>query len=161
MKDRFRPIAALVLVLTACARGVPSPADLDTANDLCASCRMPVSDRTLAAQIVSRGEEPRFFDDIGCLSDFLEHHSRPAGSAIYVADHSTARWIPAETALFTRASALSTPMGSRLIAHADRASRDADPAARGGSSVSLEDILAAAVPGPGAADDTTPKEVPQ
>jgi copper chaperone NosL len=161
MKSRFRSIAALLLALTACDGGVPSPADLDTANELCASCRMPVSDRTLAAQIAARGEEPRFFDDIGCLADYLARHPRPAGSAIYVADHATARWIPAEAALFTRASGLSTPMGSRLIAHAERASRDADPAAREGSAVSLKDILAAAARGPGAAAGTTSKEVPQ
>ena len=49
-----------------------------------------------------------------------------------MADHRTGAWVRAETALYTKVASLETPMGSHLIAHADAASRDADPAARGG-----------------------------
>jgi hypothetical protein len=36
---------------------------------------------------------------------------------------------------------LETPMGSHIIAHATEASRDADPAARGGEPVRRTDVL--------------------
>ena len=63
--------AALVALSFACRGGPARPAALDTRNDACSSCRMPVSNAKLAAQLAAPGEEPRFFDDIGCLRDFL------------------------------------------------------------------------------------------
>ena len=131
----MRRLPAIALLLAAaCAAGPLRPDALDTRNDVCASCRMPVSDASLAAQLVARGEETRFFDDIGCARDFLSFHPRPAVSALFVADHRTRAWVPAEKAVYTRAR-IETPMGSRLIAHADAASRDSDPAAAGGETV--------------------------
>ena len=73
-----------------------------------------------------------FFDEAGCLRDYLGSHATPADAVVYVADHRTGEWLNARTAVFTKTSA-STPMGSGLLAHADAASRDADPAAAGGS----------------------------
>ncbi len=146
MRARARVSAAIFLVLLACGRGAPPPAELDTRNELCAFCRMPVSDRRLAAQILSRGADPRFFDDLGCLAGLLARDGRPAGSAIYVTDHATGRWVPAESAVYTRSAVLQTPMGSGLLAHADVVSRDADSAARGGTSLRFEDTLSGTGP---------------
>jgi copper chaperone NosL len=85
---------------------------------------------------VAPGEDPIFFDDIGCLADYLRQHSaQPARATIYVADHRTSEWAAATAAVFTRVAGLDTPMASHLIAHASPSSRDADPAARGGIDV--------------------------
>jgi copper chaperone NosL len=40
--------------------------------------------------------------------------------------------VRADAAVYTEVASLATPMGSHLIAHADAASRDADPDAKGG-----------------------------
>lgn len=133
--------AAAIFALAACARTRPGPAEVDPRNDLCAFCRMPVSDRRLAAQIAQSGEETKFFDDIGCLRDHLAGGSLPRRAAIYVADHRTGAWVPAEKALFTRCPSVATPMGSHLLAHADASSRDRDPAARGGAPVTMGGAL--------------------
>jgi len=98
---------------------------------------MMVSDVRVAAQIVAPGEEPLFFDDIGCLRDYLASTSAAADAVVYVADHRTGAWVDATQAVFTRSATIETPMGSGIIAHADAASRDADDAARGGSGVTL------------------------
>lgn len=161
MKTLSRGFAAVLLFLLGCARGAPPPAELDTRNELCAYCRMPVSDRRLAAQIVSRGEEPLFFDDLGCLAGRLARDGRRAGSAIYVADHGTGRWVPAESAVYTRSALLQTPMGSGLLAHADATSRDADPAARGGTSLRFEDTLTTAGKAPAGSTAAPGKEDPR
>lgn len=135
----------LVLLLTAltvaCRAGLPSPATLDTGHDACRSCRMVVSDQRLAAQIVEAGEEPAFFDDLGCLSAFLRTKP-PLGSAagIYVADHRTGDWILASNAVYTRIASGVTPMNGGIIAHATPESRDGDPAARGGTNVPSRDV---------------------
>ena len=68
--------AALFGMGLACSPGVPAPAELDPKNDTCTVCRMAVSDRHVAAQVVERGEEPQFFDDLGCLAKFLDEHRR-------------------------------------------------------------------------------------
>jgi len=124
----------------ACSGGGSSPAKLDPNTEVCRSCRMPVSDPGLAAQIAAPGEEPKFFDDIGCLRDFLVHAPPSKESVAYVADHRTLKWVRASAAVYTKA-AISTPMGSHWIAHADAASRDADPDAKGGVSVDRTEIF--------------------
>ena len=127
--------------LLACGGGAPGPAALDTRNDACASCRMAVSDARLAAQIVVAGEEPRFFDDLGCLSAYLHGHGVAAEAAVFVADHRTGEWIDARSAVFTRVDAIETPMGSHIVAHADARSRNEDLSARSGRPVTANDIL--------------------
>ncbi len=135
-----------MIVTLACEGRAPGPAALDTRTETCASCRMPVSDASLAAQLVAPGEEPKFFDDIVCLRDFLAGSaSRNPRSVAYVADHRTRAWVRAAAAVYTRSN-LETPMGSHWIAHADAASRDADPVAAGGTNVPASGIFGAAGP---------------
>ncbi len=112
-----RAVALFVAIALGCSSGKASPSILDTKNDSCAFCRMPVSDAHLAAQLAAPGEETKFFDDIGCLRDFLEQNAPPRTETVaYVADHRTEAWIRASAAVFSRCPALETPMGSHLIA---------------------------------------------
>jgi copper chaperone NosL len=138
--------AGIMLALFACGGGAPEPAALDTRNEACASCRMAVSTAVFASQIVAPGELPRFFDDLGCLGDFLKAGKAPAGATAFVADHRTRAWVRADRAVYTRVPGLETPMGSHAIAHADAASRDQDPVARGGSSVAPAELFGPAGP---------------
>lgn len=131
---------ALALIFASCSSGPPRPAALDAGHDVCASCRMPVSDPRLAAQLVAPGEEPRFFDDIGCLRDYLARNARPRGAACWVAEHRTGVWLDADHAIYVRSS-LATPMGSHLAAFADAASAKADPAVAGGTLQTARDVF--------------------
>jgi copper chaperone NosL len=135
-------LLALVAALPACRAGAPGPAALDTRNDACAFCRMAASDARFAAQLVAPAEEPRFFDDIGCLRSWLaQQSSLPGGAVAYVADHRTRAWVRADLAVYTKAEGVETPMSSHLIAHADAASRDADPDARRGTPLSAAGLF--------------------
>ena len=130
-----------------CSEGPPPPAPLDTRNEWCGSCRMAVSDARLASQLVAPSEEPKFFDDLGCLARYLRAtKAPPPGMRAYVADHRTKAWVSAADAVYTRVPGLETPMASHLLAHADDASRDADPDARGGTSVTPIDVFGAPLP---------------
>lgn len=134
--------AALALTLAACSRGPAQPSAVDTRSDSCAYCRMAVSDVRFAAQLAAPGEEPRFFDDIGCLRDYLQGNPRlPRGSVAFVADHRTGEWVRASRARFTYRESLRTPMSSHLIAHAGSSSRDGDPAAAGGRPVPAAELF--------------------
>lgn len=139
---RLAALACAAACAIACQRGPPAPARLDPRNDACAHCRMVVSDPPFAAQLVAPNEEPRFFDDLGCLRDYLREHPRlPRGAVAYVADHRTSAWVRADAATYSRVPGLRTPMSSELIAHADAASRDADPAASGAVPVPAAELL--------------------
>jgi copper chaperone NosL len=105
---------------------------------------MAVSDPRFSAQIVAPGELPRFFDDLGCLASFLRAGKAPSGALAFVADHRTKAWIRADHAVYTRVPGLATPMGSRLVAHADADSRDQDPDVHGGAPVAPEELLGSA-----------------
>lgn len=138
-------VGAMALA-AACAGGVPPPAPLDTRNEACRYCRMTVSNQRFAGQIVAPGEEPLFFDDIGCLSGYVkEKPGLPRSAVSYVADHRTGQWVPVATAVVTSVEGLDTPMASHLVAHASPASRDADPAARGGRDVPPIDLFPGAL----------------
>jgi copper chaperone NosL len=139
-------LAASVAV-AACAAGSPQPAVLDTAHDACAYCRMIVSDARFASQIVAPLEEPKFFDDLGCLANYLKSAERlPAGAVVYVADHSTRAWVPAARAVYTRAEGVAAPMGSPILAHESRSARDRDPAAASGRSIELAEVFPGGLP---------------
>jgi copper chaperone NosL len=136
----MKSAVGLLAVLGAAACTASGPAPLDTRNDACAWCRMAVSDPRFAAQLALPGEDPRFFDDVGCLSDYLRAKPDLAeGARAYVADHRTKAWVDAATAVYTRVGAVEAPMRSHLVAHADAASRDAD--ARGGFAASADELL--------------------
>lgn len=131
---RLARTLAFASVLAACGRGPAAPTQPDTRHDSCGWCRMAVSDLRFAAQLAAPSEEPRFFDDVGCLATFLKAGGAPAkGQVAYVADHRTRQWIRASSAVYTKVPGLLTPMNSFLVAHADAASRDADESARGGT----------------------------
>lgn len=134
------------VIATACGGGAPEPAPLDTRNEQCASCRMAVSSARFASQLVAPGELPRFFDDLGCLADFLKAGKAPAEAVAFVADHRTKAWVRADRAVYTRVPGLETPMGSHVIAHADAASRDGDADARAGTPVTPSELFGPAGP---------------
>lgn len=139
-------LAAVALVATACAGGPPEPVALAIGQDVCASCRMVISSRATAAQLLAPGEEPRLFDDLGCLQTALQAGPPPAGTVIVVADHLTDDWIRLEDAVLTEVPGLQTPMGSGLIAHRTAAARDLDRAARGGRAYDRSTLLAGGRP---------------
>lgn len=146
---RLAPLL-LSLVLVSCD-GAPRPEDLVKGRDLCATCRMPVSDIRFAAQITAPGELPRFFDDPGCLAEFVKGGEvKEKGAVAWVADHRTGTWVRADRAVYTRVEKLATPMSHHLIAHESAASRDSDPDAKGGQPVLLQEVFGPKGPPTGA-----------
>ena len=135
-------VLAIVVVAVACSAPAAPPANLDSAHEMCQTCRMVVSDARTASQIVAPYEEPRFFDDLGCLSTYLKSvPSLPRGAVVYVADHRTRAWVRWDQAVFTRVETLAGAMGTHVVAHASADSRDADAAAAHGAPVDARDVL--------------------
>lgn len=86
-----------------------------------------ISDLAHAAQAVAPGEEPRFYDDRGCLAQ--DAASLPAGARLFVQLDGGTGWIEARDAFFAFPAGARTPMGYgvtafRTEAGAARADRD-------------------------------------
>lgn len=131
MKTVRRLTIALAFATAACGSGrlEPVPVPLDRAS--CASCGMLISDRRTAAEAVFAGEDPRFYDDIGCAAS--DRALPPAKTQVYVPSENGTRWIRAEAAYFARVSDLRTPMGYGLAAFDSRSqarAQDRDGRAR-------------------------------
>ena len=143
MKARMALVTALTA--TACAAGPPRPAALQRGVS-CSHCRMTVLDQSLAAQIVAPGDDPLFFDDIGCLAEYVKNHGASADARAFVADHTSGVWIAASDALYSESASIPTPMGSHIVAHVTEASRRADPAAQTARPLSIDDLFGPAGP---------------
>lgn len=142
MTGRLLPIALIVSVLSGCGARDLTPVALDTGHATCSYCRMGVTDQRFASQLLVPGDEPRFFDDLSCLSHYLADTPQiPPQTRVYVADHRTQAWIPAERAVYTQVTSLTAAMGSHIIAHEDAASRAADPEAALGTAMDAQAVF--------------------
>lgn len=92
--------------------------DLDTAVDPvwgkqpCEHCQMLVSQRASAAQLVLDGER-HFFDDLGCLIQWLDERKRAARGWVRAGDG----WIDTEQARYRGGA--TTPMDHGYVAAPD------------------------------------------
>ena len=144
-----RAVCVLValVALAGCGRTDDPPPPIQ-AGTPCAFCRMTISDGHFAAEVVAPGEEPRQYDDIGCLAGDLQKRPLPSRSRVFVADYATGALIPAGDAVYTRVESIETPMMSHIVAHATAAARDADSRIpRSGIRQTPKDVFGASVPG--------------
>ncbi len=125
---RTPSLLLLGVLLGACTRGPHPPVPIALGEDACAECRMAVSQRQFAAEIVDRGGVAEMFDDLGCLARHLRARPLAKGSTPYVVDFRTGAFVDARLAVYVRAPRVWTPMGSGLIAFTTRAA--AEEAAR-------------------------------
>lgn len=126
----------------ACGGSEVTPVAFDAAREACRFCRMTGSDGRAAGQLVVPGDEPLFFDDIGCLRDHLARAPAPGGAVAFVTSYATGQWVRAEAAVFVEQPSVATPMGSHLIAFRSVAERDADPMGRAGQPRAFETVFA-------------------
>jgi len=93
---------------------------------------MLISSDTGAGQIVSRRDDTRFFDDVGCLA--AEYRD---GDAAYV--HVGGEWIDVTAAFFAKAQSARTAMGSGIVAFTDAS--DARIADASGQAMTWTDVV--------------------
>ena len=130
-------MVAWLLALPGCGSGAlePQPVPLDHAE--CASCRMLISRVDDAAQAVAPGDEPRFYDDRGCLAKDVA--LLPSGARLFVQLDGGAGWTDVDHAFFAFPANARTPMGYGVTAfRTDAAASNAD---RGGRALKWADVI--------------------
>ncbi len=85
-------------------------------EDMCSYCKMAISEKRYAAELIDREGQVFKFDDIGCMANFIESKERNANTVVYfVTDFDERQWIKAEDAYYVRSSELRTPMNGGII----------------------------------------------
>jgi copper chaperone NosL len=114
-----------LLLPAACATKEPQPVDI-LPEDMCAFCRMAISEKQYAAQFITRDGDAFKFDDIGCLLNYVKERQNPQQIAAYfVADFETREWTRGESAFYARSIEFKTPMSSGIVAFKDRGKAEA------------------------------------
>lgn len=109
-------LASSIALLGACSQ---APRPLVAGTDACAVCRMSVADVRFGGEVQVRSGRIHTFDAIECLASFyLDARARDDVRGVWVADFTTARLLPVDSAQFVRSSTLHGPMGRSLMAYA-------------------------------------------
>jgi copper chaperone NosL len=109
-------------------------------EDMCAYCKMAISEKRYAAELIDHEGQAFKFDDIGCLTNFIRR-GNPQASAYFVMDFDERQWIRAEDAYYIRSSEFTTPMNGGIVAFKNE-SRARDAADRyQGKIVHLNEVL--------------------
>lgn len=124
MRKWPRILAFLIFLVAACGTGKIEPVSIEP-GDMCSFCRMAISERQFAAEIITDDERVFKFDDIGCLLRFQQATSDiSTPAAIFVTDYDSKQWLLASDAFFVRSDTIKTPMGGGIIAFGNKARTD-------------------------------------
>lgn len=110
----FLPV--LLLLVVSCSHGPDfSPRKVNYDRDVCAQCLMGVADQQYAVQAINSYGDVLWFDDIGCLNEYMKTPAWKKFTAgkkiqIWVGDSEhKGKWLDAEKAYYTFGK--HTPMG--------------------------------------------------
>ena len=71
---------------------------------------------TIARSPVTVSGRVDYFDDVGCLAEWVIEHQPPESAGLFVVDFRSGEWLDAKTAHYLRSEKLPTPMSSGLAA---------------------------------------------
>jgi copper chaperone NosL len=120
MRTRLIASACCLIVvvgaLANCQKKGITPVALEP-EDMCSYCRMVISEKQYAAEVIDSDGQAFKFDDIGCMVNFVQDKKNKAPIAAYfVMDFDKREWVKGEDAFYVRTSEVATPMNGGIIA---------------------------------------------
>ncbi len=113
-----KKIVFLALLLTGCGSAEIKPVDI-AAEDVCAHCKMAISEKQFAAEFINQAGDAIKFDDLGCMLEYLKEKPETKIATYFFVDYEKKNWLKESTARFVKAEQISTPMGGGIIAFDD------------------------------------------
>ncbi len=133
----------IILCGTACISSSLAPVEIYP-EDMCSRCKMAISDKRFAGEILVEVGVARKFDDLGCLlRDMKDRRARDEPPAFAV-DFGRREWVNVKEAYYVKSTRITTPMRSGLIAFKDRSDAEQAAAKYGGQVLNYEDVVAGA-----------------
>ena len=128
MKNKISAGLIFILIFYAACSSSPSKPVPIQPEDMCSYCRMAISSKQFAAELITSDEKIFKFDDTGCMLNFIntKNNGRKI-AALYVADFNSEKWITAEQAHYVFTEKVQTPMNGNFLAFEN--SHDASKAA--------------------------------
>lgn len=134
----FAPGLALWVILVSlivqqgCAAKRTQPVAL-APDDMCSYCKMAISEKRYAAELIDQDGQAFKFDDIGCLVNFVRNNTNKIKIAgQFVIDFNDREWLKADDAYYVHSAELNTPMNGQIIAFKNEtAAREAADKYRG------------------------------
>lgn len=128
-----------MLWLSGCGAPKFEPVEIAT-EDMCALCKMAISEKQYAAEFINRDGDVFKFDDIGCMANYVAEKKVEDVAAYYVVDLDSKQWLKAEEANFVSSPKFHTPMGGGMVAFKDKSRAEA-AAANQGKLISFAEAL--------------------
>lgn len=129
-----------ITVLANCQKQAVEPIAL-APEDMCAYCKMAISEKRYAAEFIDSEGQPSKFDDIGCMSNFIKSRNATAVTAYFVMDFNEGKWIKADNAYYVRSIELRTPMNGGIIAFQNESDAQEAIGRYRGTSLRFQDVL--------------------
>lgn len=109
-----------VALFTNCQKRTVDPVAI-APEDMCSYCKMAISEKQYAAELIDSDGQVMKFDDIGCLLNFIKRNSiAVAGVSLFVMDFDQRQWVKAENAYYVKSPGVMTPMNGGIIAFKDQ-----------------------------------------
>jgi copper chaperone NosL len=111
-------LVAGLITFHSCGHTGPRPIELN--KDMCAFCRMTITDPKFATQVVTTKGRQYIFDDMVCLIAFGKDNKNLDITGYYVADYmQPQQFILIEKAMILESDSLRSPMGGNYAAFAN------------------------------------------
>jgi len=119
-------LLAFSFLLAACAQppSEPQPPAIAYGRDVCDACGMIISDAKFAAATVTTDGKTFKFDDAGEMFSYHAKHPELQVRAWFAHDYNSQQWIPGSTAFYVIAKDIKSPMGTGVVAFADKSAAE-------------------------------------
>lgn len=104
-----------LLFITNCGAPEIKPVDI-AAEDVCTHCKMAISEKQFASEIITTDGDALKFDDIGCMQDYLKEKPDTKVAVHFFMNYETKTWLKGNAATFVKSKEITSPMGGGIIA---------------------------------------------
>jgi copper chaperone NosL len=117
-------LTCLLLVAVGCGNRSPQPVEIE-ATDMCAQCKMAISEKRYAAEMGDVDGNVIKFDNIDCMLRYVSGHGlKDKAAAWFLMDSEGKEWLDSRQAFLVRAASIPGPMGSGVLATKDSAAAE-------------------------------------
>lgn len=109
----------LLLIAASCGNRPPQPVEIE-ATDICAQCKMAISEKRYAAEMTGADGNAIKFDNVDCMVRYAAAHGlKDKAAAWFVMDSDGREWLDARQAFLVKSATIPGPMGSGVLATKD------------------------------------------
>ena len=132
-------LLALTLAVAGCASAKPVNV---VAGEACWRCRQPISDKRLAAELLSSNGLASKFRTVHCMATWVAQQKTQPEGRDYVTDYGSGKWVHANDATYVYTTVNTNTMAKDFVAFRDRDEAEEKARADNGTIATWDDVLA-------------------